>query len=218
MELYKRRGNIIDNKRFRNNMIKALIFDFDGVIHDTLEMAVKISRQIFPEMTLEEYKDMFDGNFYAGKKITPAIIKKFFELQKEEFKNLKIERAIKSELLKLKSEFDLFIITSNDKEILDMYFENNGIAGIFKQILGVETHHLKEEKFRLVLESNGLKKDDCVFITDTLGDLLEANKAGIKSIAVDFGFHDREKLERGNPLKIVSDFSDIRRAVQEITA
>lgn len=196
-------------------MIKALIFDFDGVIHDTLDLAYKINKQIFPKITMEQYKDFFNGNFYDNGKITSAVRKKFFKLQRQEFKYLQIERKIKNELLVLKNEFDLFIITSNEEKILDIYFENNGIAHIFKNILGVETHYSKEEKFKLVLKESGLRKKECLFITDTLGDLLEAGKAGIKSIAVDFGFHEREKLELGNPLEIVSDFGDIRRAVRE---
>lgn len=197
-------------------MIKALIFDFDGVIHDTLDLAYKVSKQIFPEMTLAQYKNMFDGNFYRNKKITSAVRKKFFKLQKQEFKYLQIEREIKNELLILKNEFDLFIITSNEEEILDIYFNNNGIAHIFKNVLGVETHYSKEEKFKIVLNESGLRKKECLFITDTLGDLLEADKAGIKSIAVDFGFHGRERLELGNPLKIVSDFGDIRGIVSKV--
>ena len=49
-----------------------------------------------------------------------------------------------------------------------------------------------------------------------LGDLLEAHKAGIKSIAVDFGFHERERLEKGNPAKIISDFSELPEAIAEV--
>ena len=41
------------------------------------------------------------------------------------------------------------------------------------------------------------------FITDTLGDIKEANKVGIESIGITWGYQDKAKLQKGNPKKIV---------------
>jgi len=197
-------------------MIKTIIFDFDGVIHDTMEICFNINKIIFPELTWEEYKDFLNGNFYKNDKVTPETIKKYFELQKDKFKELKIEREIKNELIKMKNKFILFIISSNSGETLKNYFENNGILHIFKEVLGIESHKSKEEKFKILMKKYDLNKDNCVFITDTLGDILEANKVGLKTIAVDYGFHERERLEQGNPLMIISDFKELLPAIQTL--
>ena len=60
-------------------MIKAIIFDFDGVIHNTLELAYKINKKLGAMATLEEYKDFFNGNIYQHKQIFPEKVKKFFK-------------------------------------------------------------------------------------------------------------------------------------------
>lgn len=60
------------------------------------------------------------------------------------------------------------------------------------------------------------KKDECIFITDTLGDILEANEVGIGTIAVDFGYHERKRLEKGNPLKIISKFEELIETVKNL--
>jgi phosphoglycolate phosphatase-like HAD superfamily hydrolase len=60
-----------------------------------------------------------------------------------------------------------------------------------------------------------LNNKEIIFITDTLGDIRAANKLGIKTIAVDFGYHERARLENGNPQKIISNFKDILPAVQD---
>lgn len=198
-------------------MIKAIIFDFDGVIHDTLDVAYKIAKEVHPGMTMTEYKDMFDGNVYSHIKSTGASSIKFLEIQTERYKFLKIEREIKKELEQLKEKYELHIISSNSEKILNRYFENNDITHIFNEVLGVETHKSKHEKFLMLLKKHNLKKEESIFVTDTLGDIIEANKVGIKTIAVDFGFHERHRLEKGNPAMIMSHFKELKTAIKNIS-
>lgn len=44
--------------------MKAIIFDFDGIIHDTFELAYEIHKQFNPENTREKYRSYFDGNLF----------------------------------------------------------------------------------------------------------------------------------------------------------
>ncbi len=199
-------------------MIKAVIFDFDGVIHDTLELIFNINKIIFPGITLAEYKDFLNGNFYENIKVTPETSEKFLELQNDKFKELKIEREIKKELIRMKNKFDLFIISSNSEKTLNNYFENNNILHIFKEVLGMESHKSKLVKFRQLMEKYNLNKNNCVFVTDTLGDIFEANKANLRTIAVDYGYHERERLEQGSPIMILSDFKEILPAIEKLKA
>jgi phosphoglycolate phosphatase-like HAD superfamily hydrolase len=96
------------------------------------------------------------------------------------------------------------------------YFVRNGLAEIFTEIMGLESHRSKIDKFKMLLSKHGLQDTECVFVTDTLGDILEANKVGLRTIAVDFGFHDRERLAQGRPWKIISDFRELFDSLAEI--
>ncbi len=203
-------------------MIKTVIFDFDGVIHNTLEIAFKVNKKLNPHLTIEEYKNFFNGNFYKSAGILKGDKKlkssnEFFELQEIEFNSLKIEKAIWENILKIKNNYDLFIITSNREKTLRNYFERNNLSKVFKEILGFETHTSKVEKFKMLMKKYGITKDNCVFVTDTLGDILEAHKVGLRTIAVDFGFHERKRLEKGNPLTIISKFEEILPAIQNLS-
>ena len=71
-------------------------------------------------------------------------------------------------------------------------------------------------KFRKVLSDFGFKEKECIFVTDTLGDILEANEVEIPTIAVDFGYHERERLEKGKPTKIISNFEELLEIVKNI--
>jgi len=197
--------------------MKAVIFDFDGVIHDTLQLGHDVNNKLHTDMSMEDYKDIFNGNIYAHKRVLMEDQDLFFLLSGPEYEKLEIEEHIKTDLLKLKEKYLLFIISSNSEKIMHKYFEKNKSSNIFKEMLGVETHTSKTEKFKMLFNKYILTKDDCIFITDTLGDILEANRLGIDTIAVDFGFHERERLMKGSPKKIVSHFDEILPAIEEIS-
>jgi len=197
--------------------MKAIIFDFDGVIHDTFSLAFEINRQITPEISEEEYKTYFDVNLFKSLENKPKDhSNKFRELEFEAFKKLILEKEIKEELQLLNEHYDLYIISSNTLKNLNMYFENNNFTNIFKEILAAEAHKSKIEKFKMLFKKYNLDSNSCIFITDTLGDILEANKVGVKSIACTFGFHEEDRLKKGDPFKIVSNFKEIRDIIENL--
>ncbi|MEA2088677.1 MAG: HAD-IA family hydrolase [Patescibacteria group bacterium] len=195
--------------------MKTIIFDFDGVIHNTFELAYNINVKVLGKnLTKEEYKDFFNGNIFKREEMNKKNVEKFFKMQNKAFKYLKLEKNIKKILKKLSKKYTLFIISSNQESALNTYFQNNKFVHIFKEILGAETHKSKVEKFKYLFKKYNLKVDGSVFITDTLGDILEGHKFGIRTIAVDFGFHDRERLKKGKPFKIVSNFDEMLKIIE----
>jgi len=201
--------------------MKAVVFDFDGVIHDTYELAYQINVEITGgALTREEHRDFFNGNMFerviVDKEKEKIESENFYRLQNEAFEHLKIDKNIKNNLEKLAKKYSLFIISSNQEEALNIYFQNNKFTHIFKEILGSETHQSKVEKFKYLFEKYSLVADDCIFVTDTLGDILEGNKVGVRTIAVDFGFHKRDRLEKGNPFKIVSSFDEVVEVIKSL--
>ncbi|MFA6183494.1 MAG: HAD-IA family hydrolase [Parcubacteria group bacterium] len=201
--------------------MKAVVFDFDGVIHDTYELAYQINVEILGgSLTREQHRDFFNGNMFerviVDKEKEKIESENFYKLQNEAFKHLEIDENIRKNLEKLSKKYSLFIISSNQEKALNSYFKNNKFTHIFKEILGSETHQSKVEKFKYLFEKYALVADDCIFVTDTLGDILEGNKVGVKTIAVDFGFHKRDRLEKGKPFKIVSSFDEIIEIISKL--
>lgn len=198
--------------------MKAIIFDFDGVIHDTFDFHMaRIPKFAGIELSEQLYKDMHNGNFYTD---APDEIKQvdwtgYGDYQFQEFRKLSVQEDVRIAIVQLEQSYDLFINSSNMVRNIEHYLENNQLSHAFIDVLGKETTNSKVEKFKMIFNNYDLSADDCIFVTDTLGDILEANKVGVRTIAVDFGFHERERLEKGNPFKIVSSFDEVVSAVEE---
>ena len=207
-----------NKKEKTESKLKAVIFDFDGVIHDTFEIGYNILKGNNANFTHDDFRAHFDGNVFkiidSQNKVSQN---NFRDLEFDIFKSLKLEQNIRKELELLAKKYELYIISSNSIKNLNMYFENNNFTHIFKDIMAAETHKSKEEKFKILFEKYKLNNENCIFITDTVGDILEANKVKLKTIAVDFGFHENERLKKVNPYKLVSKFEDIRKEIEKET-
>ena len=205
-----------------NTKLKAIIFDFDGVIHDTFDLVysinTKVTSESHPPISKEEYKSFFEGNVLEKVYSTfdGEISAKFREHESLAFNTLKMDDDVKTDLRKLKEKFELYIISSNTEKNLIKYFHNNNFSNIFTDILAEETHKSKVEKFKLLFKKYDLNSHNCIFVTDTLGDIKEANNVGVKSIACTFGFHDEQRLRRGNPYLLISKFSEIVPSIDSI--
>lgn len=200
-------------------MPKAIIFDFDGVIHDTFEF----HRNTIGEFTgnllsKEDFRDIHNGNFYANKndKLKGTDWIGYRDFTYEPIANFEMEAEMKEMLLSLSKLYELFMVSSGWEQNIGAFLKKSGVREIFKEVLGGESHKSKVEKFNLLFKKYSLTPDDVVFITDTLGDILEANEMNIKTIAVDFGYHPRETLEKGKPWKIVSSVGELSETIKSL--
>jgi len=86
--------------------MKAIIFDFDGVIHDTYELCYGLNLKISgKDLTREQHKDFFNGNLFekvvVDEEKEKAESEQYYKLQNEAYKYLKIDKNIKTNLEKL---------------------------------------------------------------------------------------------------------------------
>lgn len=115
----------------------------------------------------------------------------------------------------LKKFGDLYIISSTKENSIEKFLNHNGL-NYFDEILGRDFHKSKVKKFKFLLKKYNLNPNEIVFVSDTLGDILEAKKVNVKTIAVDYGFHDIERLSKGNPFKIVSNFEELLEVIRNM--
>ena len=70
----------------------------------------------------------------------------------------------------------------------------------------------------MIQEKYNIQKENLIFVKDTLGDIREADIAGVSTIAVTWGAHDEAyftKESHGNLLKIVDSMEHLESTIEE---
>jgi phosphoglycolate phosphatase-like HAD superfamily hydrolase len=91
--------------------------------------------------------------------------------------------------------------------------EYSGIKLMFDFVATADLSRNKTEKFKFIEDKHGLDKKDILFITDALGDIREADLAGIPTVAVTWGVHDRSYFTReshNNLIGVVDTVDEIK--------
>ena len=192
--------------------MKKIVFDFDGVIVDTREMAFEIFRQIHPEITMKNFLDCFDTGVSNDDGIGigsgDEFIKHFFNEYDKQLGARYLYDDAENALRDLSKKAELFMITGNSEKVVKDFCQKNNID-VFRDVLGYEASPLKTEKFKILQEKYSIQPEEIIFVTDTLGDVREGREAGCQILAETFGYHDRERLQRGNPDWLVDSWGEV---------
>lgn len=203
-------------------MQKTIFFDFDGVILDSFAPAYEVSSYMHPRMSESEYREAFEGNINDTDSHTHKCgddcrknLDFFTEYIPKVMNIAKPFDGMSECLIELHKKYRLCIISSTltlpIMDLLSKFSMNN----FFSDILGNDVHKSKVEKIKMLKEKYCLKNEDCVFVTDTLGDIKEASIVGVPAIAVSWGFHKVETLKRGNPIRIVGTTDELQKSISD---
>ena len=119
---------------------------------------------------------------------------------------------------KLHGAYTLAVISSTSVSGITQFLDAHNLSGYFSDILGRDSHHSKVEKMRMIFEKYNVTAAQCVYITDTLGDMREAQAHEMGTIASTWGVHPRETLEKGIPFRILNTPQELPDAVDDYFA
>ncbi len=201
---------------------KFILFDFDGVIADSFKIAFETAQVRCPAITEVDYRKKFEGNINEVRPLETFHNGDcnhdldWFNLYIPRMKSeCRLFAGMKEIILTLEREYRLIIISSTLTFPIEEFLSLNDMREHFDWVLGNDVHKSKVEKIRMVFEKYKVDAKDCLFITDTLGDMEEATKMDVPSIGVTWGFCTSETLIRGNPLILVDTPKELEKAISE---
>ncbi len=191
---------------------KIVVFDLDGVLVDNMEIGKQSIFYQYPGITHDIYKDLHNGNFHE--ELSKVTIPKRKETEEEETLRKQKYSEVKSRapfydgmlelLFELHSKGIIIALNSSayNRACLPV-FERQNIMHLFDFIGTADVSKSKVEKFKMIKEKYAASGDDMIFVTDTLGDIKEADTSGIPTVAVTWGVHDRKYFAREEHLNVL---------------
>lgn len=195
---------------------KYLIFDFDGTIADTLDLLVKIYNKIchqygcltvdikdkeeLKKLTSQEILRRYKISFL---KIPPLLIKVKKEFKKQ-ISEVKIFEGMGAVLKGLKNRgFDLYILTSNSKENVEIFLKDNDLLDIFSFVYSSSNVFSKDKSIKKLIKFKDINLRECLYIGDETRDIEAMQRIGLPITSVSWGFNSKEALVKLGPDKIV---------------
>lgn len=176
---------------------RVVVFDFDGVVADSLTTVLGINQTADPALTRAQYLKGFEGNIHdAPSKLSGE---QFFAAYGPRVAQQKIVPGIDQAIRQIAAAYQLVIVSSTTTEPIRQFLQQNNLESCFGEILGADVHPSKIEKMKSVMTNHNVPNTHCIMITDTLGDIREAQKVKIATIAVTWGYHPPETLLLGQP-------------------
>lgn len=202
-------------------MVKYVVFDFDGTLVESRNLAI----QIFNEFSEKYgYKKIEKHEIDRYSKMTtmeriralqmplhrvPIMLYDAKKRYKQLVLELKLVYGMNEVIGQLKDRGIIMgILSSNSEENIRYFLETNNIHSI-DFVYSASNLFGKDKAIRKMLKNVGIKKTELLYIGDEIRDIEACRKVNIQSMAVTWGFDDKELITKRNPDRIVSQPFDI---------
>jgi phosphoglycolate phosphatase len=210
------------NRLELGSMNRIIIFDFDGVLADSLEPMLRFANQVCQELGVQaspskadlEALDRMEFSEFGRQVGIPedqvtTFVQRNQQLFYEQDQPPEIVQGMQSVISSLAEHNTLAIITGNSCKLVESFLEKYQIRNNFQIILCDEHKGNRLEKIRQVMELASNNSTRVFMIGDAVSDIRAAHAAGITSIAVSWGHQSVNKLSQANPDIIVQQPKNI---------
>ena len=207
---------------------KAVIFDLDGTILDTLQdladaMNITLSKFGFPERELEHHRKAigngirkFAERCIPEEAVTDSLLDEFVKIAAEDYRNnctvktKPFEGIIELLDFLAKKSISMSVLSNKRNDFVNAltahYFPGYKFACVFGELPGIPKKPDPSSALKIAHDCN-ISPADIIFIGDSIYDVITGKNAGMKTVAVTWGNHDRSLLETETP-DFIADTAD----------
>ncbi|MFH1840902.1 MAG: HAD-IA family hydrolase, partial [Candidatus Shapirobacteria bacterium] len=196
-------------------------FDFDGTLADGLKAMVKCfnlvaKKYAYPTIKTPQIaalKELGAKAVFKELKIPLLKLAKIIAETKKEFKKeiprLQLIKPWGKTLNSLKKQgCRLGILSSNNQDNIQLFLKNRHLDQ-FDFVTCESDIFGKDRALVKLLKKLGLKKEEVLYVGDEIRDIEACQKAGIRIVAVDWGFNSRPALQSSHPDYLISQPQDL---------
>ncbi len=207
-----------------------IIFDFDGVLADTLQDLILFAQEVCDELgvhhlvkkeDLSNLEVMSFATFGRACEVPENLVEVFVQGCLKRFAEKKSAPEIFNGLGDLvryfSSHHTIAIVTTNSSQNVNAFLAEHGLEKSVHAVYGVDVPGSKAEKISIVQNqfSAGMKRKSVFMIGDSLSDMMAAKQASVTSIAVTWGHQSLERLLQGEPDHVVHFPQDLIEIIEK---
>lgn len=206
---------------------KAIIFDFDGVLADTLADMLHFATQACQQLglpcqptqaDLEALERMTFADYGRQLGVPEPSLEAFVRLCLERFaarsQPAEIFPGLAEVVHQLAQAYPLAIVTGNTAAAVQAFLERHGLAQAFQVLVDVHQPGERYEKIGRAAEALGVPVGETLVVGDAVSDIRAAAQAGAKSAAAGWGHQSPEKLQQAGPDYLVLKPTELMRLLE----
>jgi HAD superfamily hydrolase (TIGR01509 family) len=203
-------------------MFKHIIFDWSGPIKDILDSHFWVVTKMFEKVgikgvTLEEMRENWEQPYmlFYNKYVPEWTLKDeqriFHEvISREDCPEPCSYKGIVELIKKLKKKgVSMVVLSSDPVNTIFPEIKKFGLENVFSEVIA--NVHDKGEEIDELIEKNGFDPKETVFIGDTNHEIEVGKQAGVKTIAVTWGFCTEKRLRATNPDYLVYNIKELEK-------
>ena len=213
-------------------MLKAIIFDYNGVlindvqIHETSylqagrDMGFPVSRQTISKYISydpDQKRKLYFGDIpdEQWEKLFRAKTRYYFEVAE---RGELVFPEVDGVLTSLSKRYTLALISNTTRNYFDRVFPRS-LAVLFRETLfadEVENPKPSPDPVLKVLRRLGFRKDQCCYVGDSVLDIRMAKTAGIPVFAVTTGDNSRNELETEGADDVLTNLMELKKRLETV--
>jgi phosphoglycolate phosphatase len=196
--------------------MSLILFDFDGVLADTLADMLRFAQEVCEELgvkhpvvqtDLSELEVMSFTTFGRACEVPEHLVDEFVRRCMGKFAEKKTPPALFNGLgevmVKLAESHTLAVVTGNTGGNVRAFLEEHGLEGCVRAVYGVDMPGSKVDKILMAKSQFAAEGEEVFMIGDSVSDIRAAREVGVRSIAVSWGHQSMERLLEAEPDHVV---------------
>lgn len=215
-------------------MLRALLWDHDGVLVDTEELYFQATREVLASygvvLSDQQYRQLFlvegQGAFHLARErgASPEEIERLRQQRGQRYLKLLSERDVvlpgaEALVARLAPSFRMAIVTSSHRDHFERIHLHSGIPRHFELILTREAYLKSKpdpEPYLTALARLQLPAEECLVIEDSERGLSAAKAAGLTCWVVPSGLTEGSRFDAAD--RVFSSLSELGQALASIAA